>query len=149
MFEDDEMYLTVPVDDPIVTFTLCLENPPKGFEEKVFAEIVKSDEWDVCDVKNKFSAQYYGTTLKQEHIYELLGYAEEAVDDSIKKMLGEDEWVEGEAFIEIEEIGKYRYSFFLPGDGENIIENLEAWHSFMNTDSDEKDSSEPYLKIVK
>lgn len=138
MFEDDEMCLANPVVDPVVTFRLRIDDAPTDLVEKVYSEIVALDEWEVCDEPNRFSAQYHGTTLKHEHILELLGYAEAAVDDSIQKVLSDNQCVEGEASIEIEEIGKYRYSFILPDEGENIIELIDSYHSFEETGSTEE-----------
>lgn len=77
------MCLATPVVDPVVTFRLRFDDARTDFVEKVYSEKVKLDGWAACDEPNRFSAQYYGTTLKYGHILELLGCAEEGVDDSI------------------------------------------------------------------
>lgn len=122
--------LHTPIPNPVVKITIELSNTSKSKAEHLYKEIIKN-EWDQDELPNVFFAQFEGTTYKEDHIDELIGYAEEVVFNSANSLHDETEPIEGTTTIDIEGIGKYQFVFCSLSDSQDFTEEIETYYSIV------------------
>jgi hypothetical protein len=120
--------LQAPVQNPVVIITIEFDQISKANAGLLYKEILKN-KWDQNKFPNAFSAQFNGTTYKEEHIDELIGYAEEVVLKSANSLHNENDQIEGTATIDIEGIGKYQFNFSSLPDSHEFTEELETYYT--------------------